>query len=139
METVTVSQRVDAPPSAVEDAIDRWGAFVRAAGFDEVAVHGDRIRVANSVGVKDIELELAVVDREDAYLAYEQREGIFETMWTTYSLTPRADGDATSVQAVTAFSLAIPLVGEVLDSTIVRHQRRRELDAQLDWLVDTAT
>lgn len=111
-------------------------AFIRAAGFDEVAVDGDEIRVANQVGVTEIELVLAVVDREGAGLAYEQREGIFEEMWTTYALDDLG-GDGTRVTAETAFAMDVPLVGDVLDATIVKRQRRRELDAQLDWLSST--
>lgn len=138
MDAVTVSRRIDAPPSAVEDAIADRAAFVRSAGFDEVEVDGDRIRVANTVGIKEIELQLEVVEREDACFAFEQREGIFDEMWTTYSLTPVAGGDATDVQAVTEFSLDVPVVGDVLDSTVISRQRRRELEAQFDWLAATA-
>lgn len=137
MKGVTVSRRIDATPSAVADAIDDREAFVRAAGFDEVDVDGDEIRVANRVGIKELELELVVVDRDGAALAFEQREGVFDEMWTTYALRPAADGDATVVEAVTEFSLDVPVVGDILDSTVIRRQRRQEIRAQLDWLAVT--
>lgn len=138
MEAVTVTRRIDAPPVPVEDAIADRESFVGAAGFDEVSVDGDEIRVTNRVGVKDIELQLKVVEREDASFAVEQREGIFDEMWTTYTLTPAADGEATDVEAETEFALDVPVVGDILDSTVIRRQRRHELEAQFDWLAATA-
>jgi hypothetical protein len=107
---------------------------VLAAGFDEVDVDGETIQVANAVGVAEIELVLELVDDPDAVLAYEQREGIFEAMVTRYSLAETADG--TEVTARTEFVADVAVVGSVLDATVIQHQRRRELAAQLDWLED---
>ncbi|NIB99315.1 SRPBCC family protein [Halobacterium sp. R2-5] len=134
MNDVTETRRIAAPPAAVEDATTDLEAFVRSAGFDEVDVDGETIRVANSVGIADIVLELEVVDREGAALAYEQREGIFGQMWTSYAVEARADGEESEVIAQTAFSLDVPVVGDVLDATLIERQRRKELRAQLDWL-----
>ncbi|CQH54433.1 START domain protein [Halobacterium hubeiense] len=134
MNEVTETRRVAAPPDAVRDAMADVEGFVRSAGFDDVEVDGEAIRVANRVGPAEIELELAVVEREGAALAYEQREGIFKSMWTEYVVEPRADGDECEVTARTEFALDVPVVGDVLDATVIERQRRTELNAQLDWL-----
>lgn len=136
--SVTVTRTVGAPPEAVRAAIRDVGPFVRAAGFDEVAVEGDEIRVANRVGPAEIALTLGVVDDPDAALAYEQREGIFESMRTTYAVEPVASGTESEVTAATTFALDVAFVGDVLDATVIRRQRRRELRAQLDYLERTA-
>ena len=57
---------------------------------------------------------LRVVDSE-ADLAYEQTDGFFETM-------------------TTGFALDVALVGQVLDATVIKRQRRSELESQFDWL-----
>lgn len=136
MESVTVTRAIDAPPEAIEAAMDDWAGFVRAAGFDGVDVQGETIRVWNAVGPAEIELELEVVGDEDAALAYEQRDGIFEEMWTGYFTRARED-DTTTVEAVTTFEMGVPVVGGVLDSTVISRQRRRELEDQLEWLAST--
>jgi len=135
MRTVTVSATVDAPAESVREAIRDIEPFMRAAGFDEVAVDGERIRVANAVGIANIELELEVVETPDAVLAYEQREGIFEEMHTEYSVTP-AEG-AVEVEATTSFTLDVAVVGDILDATIIKRQRRKELRAQLQYIEET--
>ncbi|MFC6793360.1 hypothetical protein ACFQFH_02285 [Halobaculum halobium] len=45
--------------------------FTNSAGFDEVSVDDRTIRVANSVGIAEINLVLEVVDDPDAVIAYE--------------------------------------------------------------------
>jgi len=135
MESITVSRSIDAPPDAVREAMYDFGPFMRAAGFDEVDVDGDVLRLANRVGPATIELEL-VVRETDHDLAYDQREGIFEEMRTTYDVEP--SGEGSQVTATTDFALDVAIIGEVLDSTIIKRQRRVELDAQFDWL-ETAT
>lgn len=107
-------------------------AFNRAASFDEVEVDGRTIRVENRVGVAEIELELAVVDDPDAGLAYEQRAGVFEEMRTRYALSSTDRG--VEVTGTTELALNVALVGDVLDATVIRRQRTRELEAQLDYL-----
>lgn len=132
MERVTVSRDIDAPPDELQSAMTDVAAFMRAAGFDEVEVDGDRISITNHVGVLTIELDLRRIDEPDAALAYEQVDGIFETMETRYALEA-ADG-GTIVTATTEFALDASLVGPILDATIIARQRRRELDAQFDYL-----
>ncbi|GAA0284468.1 SRPBCC family protein [Halobacterium noricense] len=134
MNEVTETRYIAAPPDAVRDAMADVEAFVESAGFDDVAVDGETIRVANQVGLAEIELELVAVEREGADVAHEQRDGIFEEMWTTYTVEPRAGGDEAEVTAHTEFALDVPLVGDVLDATVIKRQRRKELNAQLDWL-----
>jgi carbon monoxide dehydrogenase subunit G len=132
MESVTVSRTIDAPRSAVRDAVADLEPFMLAAGFDDVDVDGDEMHITNRVGIATIELTLEVVDDPDAVLAYEQREGIFESMRTVYRLDAEASG--TRIEARTDFALDVALVGEMLDATIIKRQRRRELDAQFDHL-----
>jgi len=132
MNAVTRSRSIDAPPETVRDAMRDIEPFVRSSGFDEVAVDGETVRVANDVGPASIELTLELVDDPNADLAYEQREGIFESMRTEYVVTPTADGS--EVTATTAFALDVALVGDLLDATVIERQRRAELSAQFDWL-----
>ncbi|SDY75892.1 hypothetical protein SAMN05216564_10994 [Halopenitus persicus] len=61
-----------------------------------------------------------------------QQEGIFEAMTTSYTVTA-ADGGS-EVTATTEFALDVAIVGDVLDATVIKRQRRRELEAQFDWL-----
>jgi len=140
MQTVTVERTVDAPPAAVRDALDRLEPFVAASGFDDVVVDGDTVEVGNQVGIATLELTLEVVDDPGADLAYVQTEGLFDEMATTYAVEPAAataDGAASVVTATTEFSLDVPVLGDVLDATVIKRQRRTELDSQLDWLQET--
>ena len=74
-------------------------------------------------------LELVEVD---AALALQQREGHFDEMWTRYDVEP-VDGGC-FVTATTEFELGASVVGDLLDATVIRRQRRKELEAQLDYL-----
>lgn len=103
-----------------------------SAGFDSVGVDGDTIRVANDVGPKTIELELEEFDQANSVLAYRQVEGIFEEMETVYSVESTETG--ARVRAETIFALDLAVVGSFLDSTVIKRQRRRELEAQMDHL-----
>lgn len=136
MQTVTVTREIDAPASAVRDWMGEVEDFTRAAGFTEVAVEGTTVSIANAVGIIRIELELELVDRPGAALAYEQRDGIFEEMWTEYVVSDR-DGGST-VTATTAFALDVAVVGPIFDATVVKRQRRLELERQLDYLESRA-
>lgn len=132
METVTVTETIDADIDRLRDAITDIGPFMRAAGFDDVTVEGDVVRITNHVGLATVSLTLEVIEDRDAVLAYEQRDGIFDEMVTRYTLTERPDG--VEVTATTEFALEARLVGPVLDATVVARQRRRELTAQFDYL-----
>ncbi|GAB3685061.1 hypothetical protein GCM10028857_14910 [Salinarchaeum chitinilyticum] len=169
MQSVTLTRTIDAQPGTVADAMDDLEPFMLAAGFDEVDVDGDAMHVANLVGIAEIELVLELVDEPGAALAYEQREGIFEEMVTSYAIEPvdasdevvaaddgadgvdvetdavdgdtdapdddtEADPSGTEVTATTEFAMDVPLVGGILDATVIKRQRRTELAAQLDWL-----
>ncbi|MFB6353292.1 MAG: SRPBCC family protein, partial [Halobacteriales archaeon] len=84
MASVSVSRTVEADVEAVEALIDDVEPFMRAGGFTETSVDGDRIHLEQDLGLGRIELDLDVVEATDAALAYEQRDGIFESMRTRY-------------------------------------------------------
>ena len=131
MESVSRRRRIAAPASVVRENVRDVQPFIEAAGFDEVTVEDTRFRIANSVGLLTIELTLQLLDTEDT-LAYEQVDSIFETMVTRYNVD--SDGEGTLVTATTGFSLDVDVVGSILDGTIIARQRRKELDAQFDYL-----
>lgn len=131
MQTVNVNRVIDADPDAVRAAMADVEPFMRAGGFTEATASGDAIHLRQDLGLGRIELLLGVVDDPDAELTYEQREGIFESMRTSYALDPVEDG--TRVTATTEFALG-GVVGSVLDATIIKRKRRQELGAQFDWL-----
>lgn len=133
MRSITISRVIDAPPDVIESAIHDLEPFMQAAGFDEVAVEGDRFSIGKALGLLKISLTLRLLDDPDATLAYEQIDGIFEAMTTTYTLSDHPDG--TEVQARTSFALDAP-GGSILDATVIKHQRRKELTAQFDYLND---
>lgn len=132
MATVSVSRQIDAPPADLRPLIADVGAFMRACGFDGVTVQDDLIHIENRVGILTIELTVRQIEREGAVFAYEAAEGPFSEMTTVYELTER--NGSTEITARTDFALAVALVGEVMDGTIVSRQRRKELEAQFDWL-----
>lgn len=134
MERVSVSRSYDADPETVRAAMADLEAFMLGAGFDDVTVTEDTITINNRVGLFDIELVLDIVD-DEAALAYEQREGVFESMRTEYHV--EAVGEGTTVTATTEYAaLDLAVVGQLLDSTVVDRQRRKELEAQFDWLAE---
>lgn len=132
METVSVSREITAPPDAVRERMQDIGPFMRAAGFDEVDVKGDRIDLTNGVGIATIELTLELAEDPDAALTYRQVEGIFEEMVTRYTVNPSDSG--TKVTAETEFAIDVALVGKLMDATVIKRQRRKELEQQFDWL-----
>lgn len=136
MESISVSRTIDAPPDAVREAIEDVKPFMEAAGFDRVDVDDETITIVNGFAVAAIELLCDRVDDPDAVLAYEQREGIFEEMQTAYTINA-VDG-ATEVTATTDFALDVAVVGGILDATVIKRQRRRELNAQFDHLESLA-
>jgi len=144
MQSVSFSREIAAPEETVREAILDLEAFMLGAEFDEVSVidatveggraTGGRLDIANGVGLLRIELELAVVDRPGAVLAYEQRDGIFETMTTEYRLAEGPGGTTVSVR--TEFALEASFVGPIFDATVIKRQRRREIESQFEHLQD---
>ncbi|WP_241154865.1 hypothetical protein [Halorubrum sp. CSM-61] len=53
-------------------------------------------------------------------------------MRTTHAVSSAPDGS--EVEATTAFTPDVAIVGDVLDATVIERQRRTELTAQFDWL-----
>ncbi|WP_435067166.1 SRPBCC family protein [Haloplanus sp. C73] len=133
MQSVTVSRTIDAPAATIQAAMEDVETFMLAAGFDDVTVEGDVIDIQNRVGIATIELTVEQIDVPEAVFAYEQRDGIFESMRTVYRLDDAGDA-GTTVEATTDFALDVALVGDLLDATVIKRQRRKELDAQFDYL-----
>ncbi|WP_255198736.1 SRPBCC family protein [Halorarius litoreus] len=132
MQTVTVTRAFDAAPAAIERELTDLEPFMEAAGFTEVTVDGDRIDIRNAVGFLTIELTLDVVDREGSALTYVQRDGIFSEMETRYVVDERDGG--CEVTATTEFEVDVQYLGPVFDATVVKRQRRHELNRQFDYL-----
>jgi hypothetical protein len=133
MNTVTVREEFDADASDVRALVADTERFMRAGGFDEVAVDGDSLHLRNSVGIATIELALRVVDT-DAALEYVQEDGIFAEMTTRYEVVPTEAG--TELVATTDYELDVALVGGFLDATVIERQRKRELTAQFDYVAE---
>jgi hypothetical protein len=134
MEQVTVTRTYDASPDTVAEAMADRTAFMEAAAFDRVELDGEHMTIENRVGLFDIELVLEIVDA-DCEFAYEQREGVFDSMRTEYHL--EAHDGATTVRASTEYeAVDLAVVGPLLDSTVIERQRKKELNAQFDWLAE---
>ena len=133
MQEVTVTRDLPADPDEIGALVEDTQAFMDAAGFDAVRVDGDTIRIQNRVGLFDVELIAEIVEAEDTVLAYQQKEGIFEDMHTEYHL--ETTDEETTISATTAFeAVDLPIVGQLLDGTVVKRQRSSELNTQFDWL-----
>jgi len=132
MASVTRSRFIDAPPDIVERVITAdIAALMQAANYDSVRFEGDRLELEQTLGLASLSLTLRQIDDADATLAFEQVDGHFERMVTEYDVEPSDGG--TIVSARTEFTLGgIP--GSVLDETLVRRQRGRELEAQLEYV-----
>lgn len=131
METVSVERTIDAEPAVAIERLQDLEALMDAAGFDEVAVDGDRVTVTKHVAIATLQLTVDVVE-SDAELAYEQVDGIFEEMLTRYEIEETDEG--THVTATTEFEVAARFAGPLLDATVVKRQRRKELSGQLAYL-----
>lgn len=136
MQTVSVARTFDADRETIEDAIADVEAFMRAAGFDAVERDGDALHIENRVGIATVELELTIEEYPDHALVYVQDDGIFDQMETRYTVTEVVDG--VEVEAETEFAVDVGLVGQVLDATVIERQRRKELNAQFDYLESLA-
>ena len=131
MAVISLERVIEAPPEVVRPLMEDVERFMAAGGFDEARVEGDILTLVNRLGFARIQLTLEVLDDPEAVVAYRQREGIFDSMTTRYTLEP-IDADSL-VTAETEFSLGgIP--GTVLDSTIIKRQRTREIKGQFDYL-----
>lgn len=131
MQTVTVTREVAADPAAVEAVLADVGPFTEAGGFNDVTVDGDVVELENRVGLATMRLTLERVEG-DAELLLEQRDGIFDEMRASYDVEPIEGGSR--VTASTDFELGASVVGDVLDATVIRRQRTKELEGQLDYL-----
>ena len=132
MASVEMRREISAAPAAVRAAMADTDAFMRAGGFDGVEVDGDRIHLQNGVGLLTIDLELRQRPDADAAFAYEQVDGIFSSMDTRFSV---AESDAGSVvTATTDFELDARVVGPILDATVIKRQRRSEIEGHFDYL-----
>ncbi|MFB6201925.1 MAG: SRPBCC family protein, partial [Halorhabdus sp.] len=127
MQEVTVSREIGASPEAIVDVLSDVGAFMRAAGFDDVTVEGDRVIVERAIGLAKLELTLELRDG-DTPLAYDQVEGMFDEMTTAYRVEEHDDG--ARVTAQTEFELG-GVIGSALDATLIKRQRTNELEDQL--------
>lgn len=131
METFILERTVDAPIENVREAILDLEQFMLAAGFDEVEIDGDLLNISKALGLLKISLTLRRTDDPDAVLSFKQIDGIFESMTMSYLLT--GENGKTVVTARTDFALDAP-GGEILDATLIKRQRRREIEGQFDYL-----
>ncbi len=132
MHTVSLERTIAADPDAVRAAMAETAAFMEAGGYDEVRVAGDRIHLHNDVGLLSIDLECRLLEETEAAFAYEQVEGIFETMETHFAIEGTDEG--TTVTGTTTFALDAAIVGPLLDATVIARQRRIELNGHFDYL-----
>lgn len=131
MEAVSVSRAFDVPPTRVREALHDVEAVFEAAGFD-VSRDGDDLHLSKRVAVKRVELHVRLVD-DDAALAYEQVEGIFEAMRTQYVVDETVDGCSVTVE--TEFEPPSSGFGTFVNGALVKRMRRTEL-ADLESLVE---
>lgn len=133
METVTVSRTVDAAPERVRELVADVEPFMIAGGFTDVTVEDGVVHLENQLGFATMTLTVALRD-DGAALSFVQQEGMFDEMDARYEVEP--DGDRSRVVATTDFELGTTVVGDLLDGTIVRRQRIREIEGQFDYLED---
>lgn len=132
MQTVSLSRDLDATAESVEAALDDVAAFTKAGGFDEVEVEDNRMHLKNGVGIATMELTVEFFESDEAALAYRQVEGIFDEMETRYTVETTARGS--QITGTTSFEVDMAVVGDLLDATVIKRQRRREIEGQFDWL-----
>lgn len=136
MASVEVEWDIAAPPQAVRDAMSDVESFMYAAGFDEVHVEDDRLHLEMVLGIARMELNVRFLDDHPGVLAYEQVDGIFESMTTHYEVDATDSGS--TIRGITEFRLG-GVVGSILDATIIKRQRTREFESQFDWLEQQVT
>jgi hypothetical protein len=132
MASVTRSRFLQADPETVEDVItDDVPGFIRAAGYDSVSVDGDRIGIERRLGLATLSLTLRPIDADESTLAFEQESGLFEEM-TMHYVVESTDGGS-ELTAITEFTLG-GVTGSVLDDTVVRRQRKSEIEDQFAYV-----
>lgn len=132
MQTVSLSRDFDHEADDVRALVEDVEAFTKAGGFDEVILDGTQIVLTNGVGIATMELTLEIETDTDAALAYRQVEGIFAEMETRYEVEEIPTG--CRLTGTTSFALDMAVVGNILDSTVIKRQRRREIESQFDWV-----
>ena len=131
MTEVTLTRDLPVDPETVRNCIrEDLSAFVEASGFDSVTATGDTFVVTRHIGMATLELTLEVRE-SDALLYLEQTEGIFDEMWTEYTVEETDDGS--KITATTGFTLG-GVLGPILDGTMIATQRRKEFALQFDYL-----
>lgn len=132
MTRVRGSRTFEVRPAELEEAIEcDVESFVAAGGFDSVSMAGDRIELANRLGLATIELTVRIDREASALLALEAVEGIFDRMRTEY--TVEATDSGSRLEAWTDFTLG-GIFGKALDETLVSMQRKREFEDQFEYL-----
>lgn len=132
MQSITISRDLAASPDEVRSLVQDVEPFMRAAGFSTVEVEGDSLTIGKGFAVAKIQLDLRLLEEPDSILAYEQVDGVFEHMHTGYVLEETDEG--CRISATTDFELDVAAVGALLDATVIRRQRTKELEQQFDYL-----
>lgn len=133
METATVERTYDVPPGELEAAVADVEGFYDAAGFD-VDRDGDRLELGKRLAVARFELDVRLLEGDDAALAYEQVDGPFAEMRTRYLVEPA--GDESRLRIETSFEPPASGFGSFVNGALVERQRRTELDAVADLLAE---
>ncbi len=136
MAKVEIEWHLEASPQAVRDVVADVESFMLAAGFDEVRVEEERLHLEMVLGIARMDLTLKFIDNHPSVLAYEQIDGIFESMMTYYEV--EAEDSGSLIRGVTEFQLG-GVVGSILDATIIKRQRTREFESQFEWLEQQVT
>ncbi|MGM0399508.1 MAG: hypothetical protein ACQEQY_11040 [Halobacteriota archaeon] len=78
MARVRGSRTFPVPPAELSGLIERdVESFVAASGVDSVSRTGDRIALANRLGLASIELVVRIDTAADAVLAFDAVDGLF--------------------------------------------------------------
>lgn len=126
METISVDREYDAPEHRVRSLLGDVTEFFDAAGFD-VARTDDRLKLSKRVAVTQFELHVKLHETGSAALAYEQVSGPFEAMVTRYHVDSSSTGSCLTIE--TSFEPPATGFGAFINGTVVKRQRRTELDA----------
>lgn len=137
MATVSRARLIRADPETVEATLtDDTAALMTAAGFDSVDVEGDCIEIERQLGLATLSLTLQEREDEEATLAFDQEEGLFEDLSMEYFVDQSDDG--TELSARTEFTLG-GVTGSILDETFIRRQRINEIEDQFDYVEQAVT